>query len=85
MATPFSAMLPSSVMMYHTSTIGSTSPPNWKGRAMPGRLSRAAPMSRSAPAATRTTTTMPHLCQMPSLALPLAQLPALAAAREPVR
>ena len=28
-------------------------------------------MSRSAPAATRTTTTMPHLCQMPSLALPL--------------
>ena len=79
------AMLPSSVMMYHTNTMGIINPLNWNGSSIPGRLASTMPISRSAPAATSTTTTMPHLCQIPSRALAEDQPPPLQAAREPVR
>ena len=85
MATAFSMMLPSSVTMYHTSTTGHTRPGYWMGSASTGRLVSTISSSRSAPAATTTTTIIPILCQIPSRAWALDHSPTLQAAADPVR
>ena len=54
----FSAMEPSSVMVYHTSTTGQISPENSTGSWITGKWASTVANSRSAPAATITTTIM---------------------------
>ena len=82
MAAAFSAMEPSSVKIYHTSTTGSTTPS--KGSSSPGRLAAAMPSTASVNALTSTTTSIPALCQMPARAAALDHCPRLAAAALPL-
>ena len=82
MAAAFSAMEPSSVKMYHTSTTGSTTP--FTSKPSPGRLATATASTASVKAHTSTTTTIPALCQMPARAAALDHAPLLAAAALPL-
>ena len=82
MAAAFSAMEPSSVKMYHTSTTGRirleyVSP-------SPGRFATAMLNTASVSAATTTTTSIPALCQIPARATALDHSPRLAAAALPL-
>ena len=84
MAAAFSTMLPSSVRAYHTSTRGTSSPVWGRDSSTTGSCSTTVAKTVSPRAATRTTTTSPVLCQMPSRAARLLQLPPLRAAAVPV-
>lgn len=72
MAAAFSATLPGSVRIYHTSTTGSTSTVYSTGRL--GILSATMPSTPSVRAAATTTSSMPPLCQMPARAAALENL-----------
>ena len=78
----FSRMLPSSVMMYHRSTIGVTSVAKSNGSCT-GAVLRMTPSAISHSAATSTAKISPSLCQRPSRAISLDHSPLRLAAAVP--